>query len=372
MQKRKKIGIIGTTGSIGTQAIELLMQNQDQFSIELITAHNNEKLLDQIQSDTGAKHSFLTTDPNYEAILKSYLETLDLDMVLHAATGVYGINSAYMIVDHGIDIALANKESLVTAGDIIIKRAKETGSNIVPVDSEHSAIFQSLIGHNTKDIESITLTASGGPFRTRPSDSMDYISKDEALKHPKWFMGDKVSIDSATMMNKGLELIEAKYLFNIDHTKLNVVIHPESIIHSLVNYNDGSTIAQLSYPDMKIPISYALAYPNRVKSAAKCLDLTEIGKMTFFKPDLTRFKALEIALGVLESNSNKRFIMLNSSNEAAVMAFMRGDIKFTDITKVVELALDKIDFEDSKTVYDAIDSSKKAYETADLIIKKFK
>jgi len=372
MKTKKRIGIIGATGSIGTQAIDVIMKHSDIFSLELITAHKNIKLLNKLKEKTGTKIAFSTDTDNAMDILEEHLDQLDLDIVLHAASGINGIRSAYMIIDKGIDIALANKESLVTAGSIIIDRAKETGSNIIPVDSEHSAIFQLLIGQKQEHIESITLTASGGPFINRPADAMDYISLSEALKHPKWTMGQKISIDSATMINKGLELIEAKYLFNIPAEKLNVIIHPESIVHSFVNFIDGSTIAQLGYPDMRIPISFALSYPDRITNENRSLKLTDIEKLTFIKPDFKRFKALNIASEILKTGSNKDMIMLNSSNEAAVMAFIRGEIRFTDIIKVIEISLGLIDFIDATNVDEAIESSQHAYRQAETIISKLK
>lgn len=372
MKSKKRIGIIGATGSIGTQAIDVIMSHNDIFSLEFITAHKNIKLLDTLKEKTGVTRAFSTDTADAMDILEENLDKLDIDIVLHAASGINGIRSAYMIIDKGIDIAIANKESLVTAGNIIINRAEETGSNIIPVDSEHSAIFQLLIGHKQEHIESITLTASGGPFINRPTDAMTYISLSEALKHPKWTMGQKISIDSATMMNKGLELIEAKYLFNIPAEKLNVIIHPESIVHSFVNFIDGSTTAQLGYPDMRIPISFALSYPNRVTNQNRSLRLADIKKLTFIKPDFKRFKALDIAMQILKNGSNRDMIMLNSSNEAAVMAFIRGDISFTDIIKVVETSLESINFVDATNIDEAIEFSQLAYRRAESTISKLK
>ena len=359
---KKLVGIIGSTGSVGRQAVDVILANRDMFEVVFLACHSNRNLLfNQLEQLKGG-YGIITSESS--STLTDLLDGEQIDVVLHAAGGVGGIKPAYEVVSRGIDIALANKESIVTAGAIITETADEKGSKIIPVDSEHSAIFQCLMGQRKKNLSSVTLTASGGPFRKRPKDAMDSVSVEEALSHPNWSMGRKITVDSATMMNKGLELIEAKYLFDVPCDMLNVVIHPESMIHSYVTFCDGSVIAQLGMPNMKVPISFALGFPERIESTVQPPDLAALGRLTFEKPDLKRFPCLAIAIKVLQSGSNALMTAMNSANEAAVQAFLNKEISFSAIARTVEETLSKITFKDATCIDEACLNSDLAYKTA--------
>jgi len=344
----KKIGIVGSTGSIGRQAVDVILRNKDAFEVIFLSCNSN---MQEMQKQvTLLKPKFaviLDGDKEIQEIgdtkvfhtisdLLSIISSEKIDLLLSAAVGFFGIKPTYEAIKNGIDIALANKESIVSGGKILTALAKRTGSKIIPVDSEHSAIYQCLMGNDKKKVSSITLTASGGPFMKRPDDSLSFVSVEETLKHPNWSMGAKITVDSATMMNKGLELIEAKYLFDLPAEILNVVIHPQSIIHSLVSYIDGSTMAQLGYPDMRTPISFALGFPERIESGVSTINLAKISSLTFYEPDLNKYKCLKIALDVLKSGSNFLMIAMNAANEIAVELFLKRKIRFTDISDIVE------------------------------------
>lgn len=344
----KKIGIVGSTGSIGRQAVDVILRNKEAFEVIFLSCKSNiQEMQKQISllkpkfaiildGDKGIKDIGNTKILHTLTDLLSVISSQKIDILLSAAVGFSGIRPTYEAIKNGIDVALANKESIVSGGNIFTALAKETGSKIIPVDSEHSAIYQCLMGNDKKKISSITLTASGGPFMKRPDDSLSFVSVEETLKHPNWSMGAKITVDSATMMNKGLELIEAKYLFDVPADKLNVVIHPQSIIHSIVSYIDGSSIAQLGYPDMRTPISFALGFPDRIESGVATLDLAKISKLTFYDPDLNKYRCLKIAIDVLKSDSNVLMIAMNAANEIAVDLFLKKRIKFTDIPDIVE------------------------------------
>ena len=368
---KKRIGIIGSTGSVGYQAVEVVLANRELFDVVFLTAHTNKQLLFKQVERLDASYGVITSESGDNAIAE-ILDGERPDMVLHAASGVGGIKPAYEIAARGIDMALANKESIVAAGELILEAAKTNGSKIIPVDSEHSAIFQCLMGQRKKSLSAITLTASGGPFRNRPSDAMDYVSMQEALRHPNWSMGQKISVDSATMMNKGLELIEARYLFDIDPNMLEVVVHPESIVHSFVTFKDGSTIAQLGRPDMRIPISFALGFPERIVSGAEPAELWKLGKLTFEKPDLKRFKCLDIAVKILREDSAPLMAAMNAANEAAVRAFLNNDLSFCGIADVVEETVSKTSHKKASTIEEACINSAVSYETALSVIAKRK
>lgn len=361
---RKKIGVVGATGSVGTQGVKVILANKDKFEPVFVTAHSNNHGLEEAKAVLGAKYSILTQDKDAHRKITDIIAQENVDTVLFAASGVSVLSLVYDIIDCGVNIALANKESIVTAGKIIMDYARAKGVTITPVDSEHSAIFQCLMGQNKRDIEKIVLTASGGPFINRPGDAFGYVIPEEALKHPTWGMGNKITIDSATMMNKGLELIEARYLFDVPPEKLDAIIHPESIVHSYVSFNDGSVIAQMGTPDMKIPIAFALGYPERIPSLAKPLNLWDIGRLSFFKPDLSKFKCLDIALKVLKSDSNAQMTIMNAANETAVMAFLKGEIEFDTIPAVIEEVLSKSDIKDAETVAEAMENIRKSNELA--------
>tara|TARA_B100001996_G_scaffold306130_1_gene247308 strand:- start:214 stop:1290 length:1077 start_codon:yes stop_codon:yes gene_type:complete len=261
-----------------------------------------------------------------------------VDLILNSLVGASGMEPTLTALQNGVDVALSNKESLVVAGDLIYSAMKESGANLFPVDSEHSAIWQCLFGENEKDIEKIILTGSGGPFRTRPIDTFSSITKNDALKHPNWVMGQKITIDSATMMNKGLEVIEAHWLFNIDYSNIEIVVHPQSIIHSMVQFKDGSVKAQLGVPDMKIPIQYALTYPRHFPSNWERLDFKEVKNLTFEAPNFERFPCLSLAYNALEQKGSSPAV-LNFANDYSVFRFLKDEIKFTDIPKIIESAM---------------------------------
>ncbi len=355
----RKIGIVGSTGSIGKQSIEVIKQNENKYKYVFLSSHGiNSGILDQInelQPDfaviTGLKKEFenigntkiLTGTENLLKVIKNE----QIDFVISAAVGFAGIKPTLACIESGINIGLANKESIVSGGLPILKEAEKRNVKIIPVDSEHSAIYQCLEGQNKKFVKRIILTASGGSFRSRPVDSLEHVSLEETLNHPNWNMGNKVTIDSATMMNKGLELIEALYLFKLTPKQLDVVIHPQSIIHSMVEFKDASILAQMGYPDMKIPISYALGYPNRINSGTSFFDFTKNQSLTFMPPDFEKYPCLKIAMDVLVENKNSLFIVMNASNEVAVDNFLKGTIKFIDIAKIIDKTLN---FFDSKNI----------------------
>lgn len=368
---KKRIGIIGVTGSVGSQAAAVAQLNKDIFEVVFVTAHNDTNKLDFYADKLNAGYRILTSESGSWETLQDVLKGEHPDIVLHAASGLDAVESVYYVVDNGINIALANKESIVTAGDIIKEAAERSGSKIVPVDSEHSAIFQCLRGQNKKYVEKIVLTASGGPFRKLPAESLRTVSPADALKHPNWNMGKKISVDSATMMNKGLELIEAKYLFDVEPSKLDVVIHPESIIHSYVTFIDGSVIAQMGEPNMQIPIAYALGFPERIHSGVAAPDFTKIGTLSFEKPDLSRFQCLQIAISVLNSASNALMTAMNAANEAAVKCFLNGEISFADIPKIVEIAVNECDLKNAANISEAVLNNRLALTNARNIIAKY-
>lgn len=346
----KKIAVLGSTGSIGTQALDIIEQNPDLFKAEVLSCGSNvDKLSSQISK---FKPSLAVVNNEYDAFELSKkhpnteflfgLEGLvaaaaksDSDMVLNSLMGMMGLLPTYYSIKAGKDIALANKETLVVGGELIMKAALEHKVRILPVDSEHSAIFQALQGNEHKNIGRLILTASGGPFRGYDISKLEQVTLDQALKHPKWTMGSKITIDSATMMNKGLEVIEARWLFDISAEKIEVVIHPQSIIHSLVEYVDHSIIAQLGIPDMHIPISYALSYPNRIINSYTSLNFYELSTLSFEKPDINTFKCLRLAYDALKSGGSYP-VVLNASNEVLVQQFLESRISFLDIQNTIE------------------------------------
>ncbi len=350
---KKKIGIIGVTGSVGSSSVKVVAANSDLFNTVFVTAHQNMQGLEKAKNLLNAKYAVLTSSPESSRQILDIINNEMVDIVLFAAAGVSVVRLVYDIVKNGTHIALANKESIVTAGSLIMNEAKNSGAKILPVDSEHSAIFQCLLGQQKQYVSKITLTASGGPFRHRPKEAFNYINKEEALKHPNWYMGSKITVDSATMMNKGLELIEARFLFDMKSEKLDVIIHPESIIHSYITFTDGSTIAQLGMPDMKTPIAVALGYPDRINSTVQPLNMWEQKSLTFFKPDLQKFKCLKIAVDVLKTDSNALMTAMNAANEQAVYAFLKEKIVFKDIPDVIEEVLGKVEIQDAETIDEA-------------------
>ena len=359
MEKRH-IAILGSTGSIGRQALDVIGQHRDLLEVELLTANNSTELLirQAIEFDVNAvvicnedKYQEVkeALDPHDIKVFAGMQSVCDLvtgdniDIVLTSMVGFSGLSSTVAAVGAGKTIALANKETLVAAGKIVMDMAAKTGARILPVDSEHSAIFQCLMGSAGAPIEKIHLTASGGPFRTWTREDIAKATRAQALNHPNWSMGSKITIDSATMMNKGLEIIEARWLFGTPGDKIEVVIHPESIIHSMIEYADGSVIAQMGHPDMREAIQFAFSYPFRLPLNNRKLNFAELGGMSFFAPDLDKFPALRLAYESLEKGGNMACIM-NAANEAAVAAFLQERIGFYDITSVVRDCMDGVDF----------------------------
>ena len=359
MQKRR-IAILGSTGSIGTQALDVIRQHRDLFEVELLTANNSSELLIKQAIEFSPNSVVICNEDRYQevadALQPHYIKVFagmqsvcdlvssdEIDIVLTSMVGFSGLSSTIAAVKAGKTIALANKETLVAAGHIVMSLAAENKARILPVDSEHSAIFQCLMGSAGADIEKIHLTASGGPFRTWDKADIAKATRAEALKHPNWSMGSKITIDSATMMNKGLEIIEAKWLFGTEGDKINVVVHPESIIHSMVEYADGSVIAQMGHPDMREAIQFAFSFPNRLTLDNQKLDFAQLGSLSFYAPDFDKFPALTLAYEALRKGGNMTCIM-NAANEAAVAAFLQDRIGFYQITDIVQECMEGADF----------------------------
>ena len=359
MQKRR-IAILGSTGSIGRQALDVIRQQRDLFEVELLTANNSSELLISQAIEFNPNSVVICNEDKYQevsdALQPHYIKVFagmqsvcdlvgsdNIDIVLTSMVGFSGLSSTIAAVKAGKTIALANKETLVAAGEIVMGLAAEHRARILPVDSEHSAIFQCLMGSAGADIEKIHLTASGGPFRTWAKEDIAKATRAEALKHPNWSMGSKITIDSATMMNKGLEIIEAKWLFGTEGDKIDVVVHPESIIHSMIEYADGSVIAQMGHPDMREAIQFAFSFPERLTLDNKKLDFAQLGSLSFFAPDFDRFPALNLAYEALKRGGNMPCIM-NAANEAAVAAFLQDKIGFYQITDIVQECMEGSEF----------------------------
>jgi 1-deoxy-D-xylulose-5-phosphate reductoisomerase len=358
-QPKRHIAILGSTGSIGTQALDVIGQHEDRFQVELLTANNNSQLLIE-QARRFNPSSVVICNPDlYDEVaaaldplyikvftgIDSICELLkdpQIDIVLTAMVGFSGLKPTIAAIEAGKAIALANKETLVAAGSLVMPLARQFGAPILPVDSEHSAIFQCLQGEHAR-LEKILLTGSGGPFRTSTREELATATREQALNHPRWKMGAKVTIDSASLMNKGLELIEARWLFDVEPQDIEVVIHPQSIIHSMVQFSDGCVMAQLSQPDMRLPIQYALSYPERIDLNTKRIDFSELAQLTFEKPDLERFPCLGLAYGALEKGGNATCIM-NGANEVAVAAFLEGRIHFTRIPEIIATTMARCTF----------------------------
>ena len=358
-QPKRHIAILGSTGSIGTQALDVISQHEDRFQVELLTANNNSRLLIE-QARRFNPSSVVICNPDlYDEVaaaldplyikvftgIDSICELLkdpQIDIVLTAMVGFSGLKPTIAAIEAGKAIALANKETLVAAGSLVMPLARQFSAPILPVDSEHSAIFQCLQGEHAR-LEKILLTGSGGPFRTSSREELAAATREQALNHPRWKMGAKVTIDSASLMNKGLELIEARWLFNVEPQDIEVVIHPQSIIHSMVQFSDGCVMAQLSQPDMRLPIQYALSYPERIDLNTKRLDFSELAQLTFEKPDLERFPCLGLAYGALEKGGNATCIM-NGANEVAVAAFLEDRIHFTQIPEIIATTMARCAF----------------------------
>ncbi|MET4632700.1 1-deoxy-D-xylulose-5-phosphate reductoisomerase [Kaistia defluvii] len=368
---RRTLSILGATGSIGRSTADVVLQHRDAFDVEVVTAQSRVDELAEMAIQLGARLAVIG-DVTRLASLRERLAgtgiavaagpaaiveaaSRPVDLVVAAIVGAAGLEPTLAAIDAGADIALANKECMVCAGALFNRRAAAASVRVLPVDSEHDAIFQSLEANNLRAVERITITASGGPFRTATLDEMRRATPAQALKHPRWAMGPKISIDSATMMNKGLELIEAHHLFDIESARLDVLVHPQSVVHGFVTYADGSVIAQLGAADMRIPISHCLNWPRRAETATPRLDLAALGTLTFEKPDLERFPALSIARTALE-NGDWATNILNAANEVAVAAFLDGTIEFLEIAATVEAVLERATATVGGTVLDTVEA----------------
>ncbi len=385
--QKRHIAILGSTGSIGTQAIDVVRAHPDQFVVEVLTANSNAGLL--IEQATLVRPNVVVIcdakkyNPVFAALdplgikvyagadaIASVVQMDSIDMVLTAMVGYAGLLPTIKAIEAGKAIALANKETLVVAGELITQLAAQKGVNIYPVDSEHSAIFQCLVGEFHNPIEKIILTASGGPFRGKDRNFLSTVTKAQALKHPNWTMGAKITIDSATLMNKGLEVIEAKWLFGLTPEQIEVVVHPQSIIHSLVQFEDGSMKAQMGLPDMRLPIQYALGYPNRLKSDFPRFDFRQFSSLTFEQPDLETFRNLKVAFDAMARGGNAPCI-INAANEVAVDAFLHDRVSFLGISDVIEECLDRVAFVNKPTYDDYVSTDEETRQVASERIKSF-
>jgi 1-deoxy-D-xylulose-5-phosphate reductoisomerase len=382
---KKRIAIFGSTGSIGTQALEVIDANPELFEIEILTAQTNDTLLIQQALKYKPNAVVIGDERKYERV-KSELFSSDVkvfcgeaaleevadfdnyDMMLAAIVGFAGLKPALKAIENGKAIALANKETLVVAGDIVMQKALENKVPIIPVDSEHSAIFQCLIGESRNPIEKIILTASGGPFLGKKPNYLVNVKKDHALQHPNWKMGAKITIDSATLMNKGLEMIEARWLFNLNPDQIQVLIHPQSIVHSMVQFEDGSIKAQMGLPDMKLPIQYAIAFPNRLANNTPRADFKKLNVLGFEEPDTKTFRNLTLAVQALEKGGNLPCV-LNAANEIAVWAFLHNRIGFLDMTAVVEQTMNYVTYIEKPNLEEYFESDGEARNFAASLIK---
>ncbi|MCD9014278.1 1-deoxy-D-xylulose-5-phosphate reductoisomerase [Parachryseolinea silvisoli] len=374
MSNKKNIAILGSTGSIGTQALDVIAANPDAFQVEVLTAQNNAALLIEQARRFQPNAVVITNEDHYELVrqalanedIKVYagekaladivqMETIDL--VITALVGYSGLRPTLRAIEAGKTIALANKETLVVAGDLVTRQAREKGVSIYPIDSEHSAIFQCMVGEFHNKIEKIILTASGGPFRGHLRPQLGAVTKAQALKHPNWTMGAKVTIDSASLMNKGLEVIEAKWLFGLSPSQVEVVVHPQSIIHSFVQFEDGSMKAQLGLPDMRLPIQFAMTYPHRLKSDFPRFDFAAYPSLTFEKPDTETFRNLALAFDALHRGGNMPCV-LNAANEVAVAGFLREQVGFLEMSDIVEQCLAKMDYIGNPSYEDYVTTDK--------------
>jgi 1-deoxy-D-xylulose-5-phosphate reductoisomerase len=384
MTEPKRVAILGSTGSIGTQTLDVIRQHPNDFIVEVLTAQNNCDLLIAQALEFKPNAVVIGNEAAYlkvkEALqphdikvfagqkaLAQIVEMDTIDLVLTALVGYSGLIPTVNAIKAGKQIALANKETLVVAGEIITALAKENKVNIFPVDSEHSAIFQCLVGEYHNPIEKIVLTASGGPFRGKDRKFLETVTREQALKHPNWEMGAKITIDSASLMNKGLEVIEAKWLFGLKTEQIEVVVHPQSIVHSLVQFEDGSLKAQLGLPDMRIPIQFALSFPDRLKSDFERFDFTKYPQLTFEQPDKETFRNLQLAFDALAKGGNSPCV-LNAANEIAVAAFLSKEVGFLEMSDLIEETMEKAEFVSHPSLEDYIETDKRAREITEQLI----
>lgn len=381
----KHIAILGSTGSIGTQTLEVVRANKNKLIAEVITSNTNAKLLIEQAKEFSPNAVVIGDEKKYEEVktalentdtkvfagedaLAQIVQTSTIDTVVTAIVGYAGLRPTIEAIKAKKHIALANKETLVVAGELIQELCKQNAISLTPIDSEHSAIFQCLVGEPEEEVEKIILTASGGPFRNKTLDELKKVTPQQALKHPNWNMGAKISIDSATMMNKGLEIIEAKWLFGLQNNQIEVIVHPQSVIHSMVQFSDSSIKAQLGIPDMKVPIQYALSFPDRWHSDFPRLDFTNYPQLTFEKPDFHKFECLNLAFFALEKGGNMPAI-INAANEIAVDAFLKEKIQFLQIPKIIEKASQNINFIHKPTYDDYVSTDKETREFTKSIIQ---
>lgn len=387
MNPKKRIAILGSTGSIGTQALEVIASHPEKFEVEVLTAQNNAALLIE-QAKKFKPNAVVIVNENHYSLVKEALVPLDIkvfsgenslasvvqmdsiDLVLTALVGYAGLKPTIKAIEAGKNIALANKETLVIAGELVTQLARQKGVNIYPVDSEHSAIFQCLVGEFENPIEKIILTASGGPFHGKKREELLQVTKTQALKHPNWIMGAKVTIDSASLMNKGLEVIEAKWLFGLKSSQIEVIVHPQSIIHSLVQFQDSSIKAQLGLPDMRLPIQFALGYPERLKSEFPRFNFASYPSLTFEQPDTETFRNLALAFKAMEKGGNMPCV-LNAANEVAVEEFLKDKIGFLQMSEVVEQSLAKISYVVKPSLEDYVQTDQETRVRAKEIVKQF-
>jgi 1-deoxy-D-xylulose-5-phosphate reductoisomerase len=381
---RRKIAILGATGSIGKSTLDLVERSPDRFEVVAVTAATNVEALAQIARRTQARLAVIADETGLaelsgllvgtgcraaagkEALVEAAAG--DADLVIAAIVGCAGLRPVMAALEAGKTVALANKEALVTAGALMMDAASARGATMLPVDSEHNAIFQCLAGSRAEDVSKLILTASGGPFRTASIDAINAATPAEAVAHPNWSMGAKISVDSATMMNKGLELIEAHYLFGLPSERIDILVHPQSVIHSMVEYVDGSVLAQLGSPDMRIPIAYALAWPERLETPAQRLDLAAIARLEFEAPDFVRFPALRLAREALVQ-AGATPVVLNAANEMAVASFLDGRIRFPEIVEIVEEALESSNFSAPRSIEDVMEIDRATREGVEASMK---
>jgi 1-deoxy-D-xylulose-5-phosphate reductoisomerase len=382
---QKRIAIFGSTGSIGTQALDVIVANPDKFSVTILTAHTNDEVLIKQALRFNPETVVIGDESKYAAVKEALSSTAikvsageqaiedaasqdNYDFMLAAIVGYAGLKPTLKGIENGKTIGLANKETLVVAGDYVMRRALEKKVAVIPVDSEHSAIFQCLVGEAKNKIEKVILTASGGPFLGKKPNFLVNVKRDHALQHPNWSMGAKITIDSATLMNKGLEMIEARWLFNLEPEQISVVVHPQSIIHSMVQFEDGSIKAQMGLPDMKLPIQYAMAFPQRIPNNFPRYDFRRPNTLNFEEPDTKTFRNLALATDALQKGGNMPCI-LNAANEIAVFAFLRNRIGFLDITEVVERSMNKITYIPNPTLEEYFESDGEARNFAASLIQ---
>jgi 1-deoxy-D-xylulose-5-phosphate reductoisomerase len=386
LTNKKNIAILGSTGSIGTQALEVIGGNDNLFKVFMITAQSNADLLIAQALQFNPAYAIICDESKYNYVksalsntevkvlagIEAIIETVthpDINMVLTAMVGFAGLEPTIAAIKAGKDIALANKETLVVAGELVTGLAKKHKVKILPVDSEHSAIFQCLAGEEGNAIEKIILTASGGPFRGKSFSFLESVTREDALKHPNWVMGAKITIDSASLMNKGLEVIEAKWLFGLNADQIDVIVHPQSIVHSMVQFHDGSIKAQMGLPDMKLPIQYALSHPLRVKSNFKRFDFLNYPELTFEKPDIDTFRNLALAFEALKQGGNMPCI-INAANEIAVAGFLNKKIGFLTMSTIIEQCMQQIPYMSSPVLNDYLNTDKETRIFAQNLIQK--